>query len=51
MKIKKILQRMNRILTTFQKMVVILVCLQGLGLGAKVHLQHWLALNLFPNVV
>ena len=51
MKIKKILLRMNRILTKIQKMVVILVCLQGLGLGARAHLQYWLALNLFPNVV
>ena len=50
MKIKKILLRMNRILTKIQKMVVILVCLQGPGLGAKAHPQYWLPLNLFPNV-
>ena len=48
---KKILLMINRVLTVFHKVVMNLVCLQGLEPEAKVHLQFWLAPNLFPNVV
>ena len=48
---KKILLMMYKVLVVFHKVVMNLVCLQGLGQEAKVHLQFWLAPNLFPNVV
>ena len=48
---QKILQKMSKTPRMIQMRMMYQVCLQDHGLEAKVHHQHWLAPDPFPNVV